>query len=171
MKLKADLPGILIVMLLGALSAAPAISQGRYIETADYLRSAFAGSEPVASTLWVTGELRQSARTELGYELEPLRIRFWQHEGRTAWILDEIGKERPITIGVVVEDNAASMVRVLEFRETRGWEVKYPFFTDQFENVRLDSRRDLDHTIDSITGNSRSALECHQPICQSSSAR
>ena len=46
-------------------------------------------------------------------------------------------------------------VRVLEFRETRGWEVRYPFFTDQFSGAHLSNgQRDaqLDQQIDGITG-------------------
>jgi hypothetical protein len=35
--------------------------------------------------------------------------------------LDEIGKELPITIGVAVESGAIHNVRVLEFRESRGY--------------------------------------------------
>ena len=81
-----------------------------------------------------------------------LRVRYWHRDRRTAWILDEIGKERPITVGIVVEDDAASMVRVLEFRESRGWEVRYHFFTDQFNDVRLDRGDELDRQIDGITG-------------------
>ena len=54
--------------------------------------------------------------------------------------------------GGVVEDDAASMVRVLEFRESRGWEVRYPFFTDQYNDARLDARDQIDRRIDGITG-------------------
>ncbi len=44
------------------------------------------------------------------------------------------------------------MVRVREFREARGWEVRYPVFTDQFNDVRLDGGDELDRQIDGITG-------------------
>ena len=127
-------------------------SQERYIETADYLRDAFPMGEPVPETLWVTRELRELVDETLDYDLAILRVRYWHRDRRTAWILDEIGKERPITVGVVIEDDAASMVRVLEFRESRGWEVRYPFFTDQFDHVTLDSGDELNRHIDGITG-------------------
>jgi len=127
-------------------------SQERYIETADYLRDAFPMGEPIPETLWVTRELRELADDSLGHDIAMLRVRYWHHDRRTAWILDEIGKERPITIGVVVEEDAASMVRVLEFRESRGWEVRYPFFTDQFNDVSLDGRDEINRQIDGITG-------------------
>lgn len=140
-------------LLVGCLGLTTlASSQGRYLETADYLRAAFPNGEPMPSTLWVTSELRQSAEDTLGYGIASLRVRYWHRDRRTAWILDEIGKEKPITVGVVVEDNAASMVRVLEFRESRGWEVRYPFFTDQYNDARLDARDQIDRRIDGITG-------------------
>jgi Na+-translocating ferredoxin:NAD+ oxidoreductase RnfG subunit len=126
--------------------------QGRYLETTDYLATVFPDGEPVPSTLWVTNEIREAAEDALDHEIASLRVRYWQRDQRTAWIFDEIGKDRPITIGVVVEDDAASMVRVLEFRETRGWEVRYPFFTDQFDDARLNAQDEVDQQIDGITG-------------------
>ncbi len=122
------------------------------MESADYLRAAFPNGEPMPSTLWVTNELRRSAVAALGYGIASLRVRYWHHDRRTAWILDEVGKEQPITVGVVIEDDTASMVRVLEFRESRGWEIRYPFFTDQYNDARLDARDQIDPQIDSITG-------------------
>jgi hypothetical protein len=38
------------------------------------------------------------------------------------------------------------------FRESRGWEVKYPFFTDQFARIGLTGEGELDRQIDGITG-------------------
>ncbi|MCV6604514.1 MAG: FMN-binding protein, partial [Porticoccaceae bacterium] len=45
-------------------------------------------------------------------------------------------------------------VKILEFRESRGWEVRYPFFTKQFIGVGLahKKRYRLDSHIDGITG-------------------
>ena len=67
-------------------------------------------------------------------------------------MLEEIGKELPITIGVTIRDGSITNVKVLEFRESRGWEVKYPFFTDQFRDASLDKKHRLDRDIDGITG-------------------
>ena len=143
----------LTLLLVGNFAAMTlAGGQERYMETAEYLRAAFPNSEPTANTLWVTNELRQSAEDTLGYGIASLRVRYWRRDGRTAWILAETGKEQPITVGVVVEDDSASMVRVLEFRESRGWEVRYPFFTDQYNDARLNYRDEIDRQIDSITG-------------------
>jgi hypothetical protein len=143
---------LLVVFALGPAFAGPGGEAGRYVETDEYLRGAFPAEVPAARTLWVTGALRESVEHTLGHPFKVLRVRYWQDGGRSAWILDEIGKELPITIGVTVEAGAIDNVRVLEFRETRGWEVKYPFFTDQFADAKLANGGELDTHIDNITG-------------------
>jgi uncharacterized protein with FMN-binding domain len=55
-------------------------------------------------------------------------------------------------VGIVVSDNRIERISVLVFRETRGYEVRYPFFTRQFENAALTPALDLDQHIDGITG-------------------
>ncbi len=143
---------LLLTLALGPAFAGPGGEAGRYIETQDYLRSAFAGEVPAARTLWVSGELRDSVERVLGHRFASLRVRYWYDGETSVWVLDEIGKELPITIGVTVSDAAIVNVRVLEFRESRGWEVRYPFFTDQFANARLGPGARLDRSIDGITG-------------------
>ena len=134
------------------LLAGPGDEAGRYVETDEYLRSVFAAEVPASKTLWVNGDLRTSLEEVLGHPFGRLRVRFWQHGARSTWVLDEIGKELPITIGVTVDSGAIENVRVLEFRESRGWEVRYPFFTRQFVEARLGHDDRLDREIDGITG-------------------
>ena len=119
---------ILMLLATGPALAGSAGEAGRYVETDDYLVSAFASDVPAPQTLWVTGELRDAVEGILGHKFASLRVRYWHDDTRSAWILDEIGKELPITIGVTVENGSIDNVRVLEFRESRGWEVRYPFF-------------------------------------------
>ena len=38
------------------------------------------------------------------------------------------------------------------FRESRGWEVSYPFFTEQFQGIILTPEYELEQPIDGITG-------------------
>jgi FMN-binding domain len=128
------------------------VRAGRYMKAEDYVASSFAKEMPPASTLWMTGDLREPVERILGHRFAALRIRYWNDDETSVWILDEIGKELPITIGVTIRDATIVNVRVLEFRETRGWEVRYPFFTDQFQNARLDSNGRLSRNIDGITG-------------------
>jgi hypothetical protein len=157
-------------------SAAAGGKAGRYLSSGEFLDSAFPAGAPESSTLWVKGDLRQAIESSLGHPFGSLRIRYWKDGDSSAWILDEIGKELPITIGVAVTAGEIRDVRILEFRESRGWEVRYPFFTDQFRQARLGSDGDLTRDIDGISGATlsvnavtrvaRIALLLHETVCQ-----
>jgi hypothetical protein len=81
-----------------------------------------------------------------------MRLRYWQQDNETVWILDEIGKEAPITVGIHIKDHAIVRTKVLVYRESRGDEVRHDFFTDQFKSAKLDDQTQLDQHIDGITG-------------------
>lgn len=135
-----------------ALGHAAYAGEGRYLEMDEFLSLAFPAAEPAPAVLWIDDTLRSQIESIVGHRFGALRVRYWEHAGRMAWVLDEIGKERPITIGVTVSDGAVELVRVLEFREPRGWEVRHAFFTDQFAGLRATTGQRLDRDIDGITG-------------------
>ena len=64
----------------------------------------------------------------------------------------KIGREQPITVGIVTADGRMEQLRVLIFRESRGWEVRHAFFTDQFRGATLDERRQLTPAVDGVSG-------------------
>lgn len=137
-----------------ALSATAWSNPGRYIELEEFLEQAFpqTAAPDAPETLYIDASLRAEIESVLGHAFDRLRLRYWQANGTTAWVLDEIGKTEPITIGVAVRDGRVASVRVLEFRESRGWEIRYPFFTDQFTGIALAADNKLDASIDGITG-------------------
>ncbi len=140
---------LFLILLLHA----PVASAGEvYMSPERFLAQAFAGEAPRPSRLWIKGELKKDVRKILGHELGVLRLRYWGRDRRTAWILEEIGKERPITVGLVVDRGRLQQLRVLVFRESRGWEVRHPFFTDQFVGAGLRPDQALDRDIDGISG-------------------
>ena len=148
---------LVTVLFSSTLAAAVALAgdggqAGRYMEVEDYLASTFPDGAPAASTLWVSGDIRESVEQVLGHRFGKLRTRYWFNGETSVWVLDEIGKELPITIGVAVRHGQIADIKVLEFRESRGWEVKYPFFTDQFKDAKMAGDNRLDRDIDSITG-------------------
>lgn len=143
---------LLLLLAMSPASAGPGGEAGRYVETDEYLSSVFPSEVPEVRTLWVAGDLREGVERSLGHRFAALRVRYWFDGNKSVWVLDEVGKELPITIGVSVSNGAIDGVRVLEFRESRGWEVRYPFFTDQFVDARLDPDERLDRRIDGITG-------------------
>ena len=132
-------------------------SKGVYQTAPDFLAENFQPSTPQVSSLWLTPELKSTASTILDRKVRGIRIRYWKEGEKTAWIMEEIGKELPITIGVVIsginEDSHIEQVKILAFRESRGWEVRYPAFTAQYQNVKITTpNHKLDQHIDGITG-------------------
>lgn len=123
-----------------------------YLGRDDFLALAFPGDTPELQTMWITPDTRAAAEDELGWSPRALRMRYWEAGSRTAWILEEIGKEKPITLGVVVNAARIERVDVLAFRESRGWEIRYPFFTAQFDGLELEDNGYLSGHIDGITG-------------------
>jgi len=136
------------------LLALTGLAQARdvYMQPSDFVQQAFNGDPPGPDSLWLDKDLRSGIRGILGHNLGVLRLRFWERDGRTAWILEEKGKEKPITTGIVVNRGEIEQVKVLIYRESRGWEVRYPFFTDQFKGTELNNHRRLDKRIDGISG-------------------
>ena len=123
-----------------------------YLGREEFLGIAFGAEQPEMQSLWLTEETRTAAKAEVGLVPTGLRLRYWRAGERTAWILEDIGKEKPITIGVAVTGAQIEQVQILAFRESRGWEVRYPFFTDQFSGATLADDGYLSRPIDGITG-------------------
>jgi hypothetical protein len=140
-----------VLTTLSALAGGGAYAGSQVYQTPEeFIAEVFSGHSPDAQALWIKPDLRRQLTEVLGHN-PGLRQRYWRGDRRTVWVLDEIGKDLPITAGVVINDGAIEEIRVLVFRESRGWEIKYPFFTRQFLNARLDDR-DLSRPIDGITG-------------------
>ncbi|GAB3106088.1 hypothetical protein GCM10027217_31150 [Pseudomaricurvus hydrocarbonicus] len=141
----------------------------------DELKSqAFAGEDVQWQMLWINKNQRHQIEAILGRSFKSLRVRYLGGGSKTLWVFEEIGKELPITVGVVVDNGKITQVEVMEYRESRGGEVRYPFFTQQFQGLGLASAEQakLDGSIDGITGATLSvralkkiatlALFCHQ---------
>jgi len=117
-----------------------------------FLQEGFKEHTPKREMFWLTGEIKEKAKSVLGHAYRGLRIRYWGAGQRTAWVIDEVGKQKPITVGVFVDQGEIQAVKILAFRESRGGEVKYPFFTDQYVGASVDQHLKLNQTIDGITG-------------------
>jgi hypothetical protein len=127
-------------------------AKGTYLEPEQFLKNVFGEEVPKPKKLWIKKDLKSEIKKILGHDLKVVRLRYWDDGDKTAWILEQIGRDKPITTGYVIKDNLIERVNVLIFRESRGWEVKYPFFTDQFKQVSLVSNNKLDKKIDGISG-------------------
>jgi hypothetical protein len=120
----------------------------------DFLRQTFS-TPPQPALLWLDNAAQTQLIAVLGHRYPQARLRYWRIEKKTVWILDEIGKEYPITAGFVVSDSHIERAQVLIYRESRGDEIHLPAFLQQFTHVRLDNKSSdakLSKHIDGITG-------------------
>ena len=143
---------LLIGSLLGANSACANEAVSVAAAQAQLLETTFQGAAPAPQTLWIDKALKKDVKKILGHDYGALRVRYWQEGARTVWVLEEIGKYKPITVGVVINDGAIEKLDVLAYRESHGWEVKHDFFTRQFIGARLPKNKKLDRKVDGISG-------------------
>jgi len=133
------------------LSSFTVFARGVYQTDQDFLTEVFNNSVPKSKVVWMKADLASTVAELLGHKYAGLRIRYWRNEQRSAWILEEIGKEKPITFGIVVAEGKIENIKVLAFRESRGGEIRHPAFTQQFKLVQLDDMQ-LDRNIDGVSG-------------------
>ena len=129
----------------------PVFARGVYQTDKSFISEIYSNKPPSSEAVMLLGDLRSNVEEILGHPYASLRIRYWKKDGRSTWILDEIGKTEPITFGIVVKEGKIENIKVLAFREIRGWEVKYPAFTAQFTGVTLKDKK-LDKSISGISG-------------------
>lgn len=139
-------------MILILLQVGTTFADDAYQSPEEFLHEAFNDTTPDPGVIWLKGDVKDTSSEILGHPYPGLRIRYWGDGDRTAWILEEVGKVKPITVGLVVNDKGLEKIRILAFRESRGWEVRYPFFTDQFTGIGLTDNHELDQAIDGISG-------------------
>jgi Na+-translocating ferredoxin:NAD+ oxidoreductase RnfG subunit len=139
-------------LLLGLISISPAFAGGVYQQADDFIREVFVNKPPKADVLWLDADLKKQIADILDHNYQALRVRYWRQDKKSAWVLEEIGKEKPITTGIVINNGKIEQVKILVFRESRGWEVRHDFFTGQFKQAALNEDHMLDKTIDNISG-------------------
>jgi hypothetical protein len=103
-----------------------------YLQPEDFLRETFGATLPPPQLLWLDQAAQNHLKPILGHPYPQARLRYWRAGGRTVWILEDIGREFPITAGFVVDKHAIDTARVLIYRESRGDEIHYPAFLKQF---------------------------------------
>ena len=128
------------------------LAKGIYLEPELFLEQVFANITPKPDKIWITKKLKAEIYKILGHDIAVIRLRYWDDDSKRAWILEEIGRDKPITLGIVTSNAKIEQINVLIFRESRGWEIKYPFFTDQYKNSSLISGNQLDRKVDGISG-------------------
>lgn len=138
----------ILFLLTGAFS----FGKGTYQTPDDFIKESLGAEAVERKVFWLEAQDRDIIESILSHKFHKLRIRYWQKAAETVWILDEIGKEAPITMGIHVSNGAIKNVRILIYRESRGDEVRHAFFTRQFLDAILTEDHALDRKIDGITG-------------------
>jgi hypothetical protein len=138
------------VMAMAMALSPAAAAEKTYEKPSDFLKRHF-GDVPKTRVLELDRRQQGGIKAVLGHDYGQTRIRYWKEGGKTAWILEEIGKTEPITTGFIIRNGAISEIKVLIYRESHGWEVSRPFFTRQFVGAKLAGGR-LERDIDGIVG-------------------
>lgn len=138
------------LLLLVMAGSAQAIQQ--YLTSEQFLAEAFGNEVSKPQALWLNKETAKQVEKILGHAPHQTRQRYWRTGNSSAWILEEIGKEEPITAGFVVTDGRIAQARILAYRESRGWEVRYPAFLKQFQGAQLQADDHLNQHVDGISG-------------------
>jgi hypothetical protein len=117
-----------------------------------FLEKAFGEKEVKKKSLRFKDEVKNTAQKIMGSKYKKVLMRYWIDDQRTAWILNRIGKVKQITAGFIIENCKIVSIHVLVYRESHGWEVKYPSFRDQFKGISMSNEYKLDKGIDGISG-------------------
>ncbi|WP_310649693.1 MULTISPECIES: FMN-binding protein [unclassified Colwellia] len=143
----------IIFTLLVMFSVATQVSaNGTYQTSKQFVSTSFQGEVPKSKALWLSADDKLVISEIMSHEYSRLRLKYWQQASETVWVLEEIGKEKPITIGVHINNEQIVDVKVLAYRESRGDEVRHDFFTNQFKSASLTKENMLNQHIDGITG-------------------
>lgn len=137
------------MMIFSHISSA---AKGVYQTPGAFISQSFVNVLPEAKILWLSKEDKSVIAEILQHKFNRMRIRYWQMDNETVWILNEIGKEKPITMGVHIKNNYINNFKVLTYRESRGDEVRHEFFSQQFTHATLNEDHGLNQSVDGITG-------------------
>lgn len=147
-------------LAVAGLSARRAVAQARvYLTESQALQVVFQKSRNVRSEeKTLTAEQKNTVEQKLRYRLatDTYKIYIGETSGAAdgyAMILNEIGKEEPITFIVgVTPQFRVKTVALMVFRESRGWEVEDSRFTGQFRGKSPKDAVQLNADIIGVTG-------------------
>ena len=92
----------------------------------------------------------------MGHKYKKRIFKYWSSDNQTVWILNSIGKYKPITAAFTVKECKVNSAHVLVYREQHGYEIKYEAFLSQFVDASMNDKYDLNKKIDNISGASLS---------------
>ena len=117
-----------------------------------FLRESFGTDIPRVQRLWLNEQQRNEAGKLLQRPVRTRSLRYWGDASHIVWLLNEIGKERPITTAIEIRNGRVKRVRVITYRESRGGEVQAGWFLNQFYGLTREHLGTLNKAVDSISG-------------------
>ena len=106
---------LFIITTLLLLTVSSLFARGVYQTNEDFISEVFLKKPPENSSIMLGGDVRKKVSSLLGHPYGGLIIKYWEKDGRRAWILKEIGKTEPITFGIVIKNSKIEKIKVLEF--------------------------------------------------------
>jgi hypothetical protein len=148
------------LILLGLAAARPAAAIDDVFETQDsFLAETFGAAIPPSRLMELDGGAQAQLSAILGHTYPQARLRYWKANGKTAWVIEDKGKEgyQLTTSAFAVTKGAIEIARVLIYRESHGEEVAQNAFLEKLSGARAAGNQ-LDKKIDSISGATLSVL-------------
>lgn len=148
------MPAVLVagLVLLSFLTPNMAQAKGTYFTAQQLLTEVYGENPGAPKTLWMNKQHKQEVMDFFDKPLRQVRIKYWEKDDRRFWILSEIGKEKPITFGIVTNQGVIERMEVMAFREVRGDEIRLPAYTAQYDNQTLNKKGRLQNNVDGISG-------------------
>lgn len=169
-----------LLVLSPPLLWAKAPIEENYLKVEDYISAALATKPEKPKVIWITKSIKDDIRAILRKKVFPLRYRYYRHNNRTVWILNVVGRTMPITAGITIEGGRIIDLTVLTYRESRGSEIRFPAYSNQFNDVELNDKLRLSKPINGISGAtmstnamkkaSRLALYLHNKVLEKDAA-
>ncbi|MEK9766942.1 MAG: FMN-binding protein, partial [Thalassolituus sp.] len=142
--------GLIVLSLSGALSVQAGAAT---YYSVDEISTAIFGTADVQNTaVWLNADRKAESADLFGSAFTQARFRYQYVDGTRLWLLNEIGKDKPISYAVATKGGKILRIEVMVFREARGDEIRLPQYTAQFQNISLTESGDLSEHIDGISG-------------------
>ena len=118
----------------------------------NFLNKVFNNQIPKKERIIVKGEYKEKIKAIMGNKYKKRMFSYWQNDTEQIWILNSIGKYKPITAAFITDNCKVKSSHVLVYREQHGYEIKYPAFLLQFKETEMDKTLKLNTKIDNISG-------------------
>ena len=105
----------------------PGFSKGSEAEK-KFLNKIFKNNIPKKQRIIVKGANKDKIKIIMGNKYKKRLFSYWENDSEQVWILNSIGKYKPITAAFTVKECKINSAHVLIYREQHGYEIKYPSF-------------------------------------------